>query len=194
LNDIWDRLIKVADAAAMGTGTSVSHEIMTGLYNLLPNETLAKVMQRNLEKVGGIIYSEEEKAFAEAIRKTVSSSSLPPVESAAEVKPYQLNGLTSASTDVGDVSWVVPTTGLSTATWVPGIPAHSWQAVACDGMSIGFKGMMVAAKTMALSAVDIFLKPELVPEAQSELEKARGSNFQYKSLAGDRRPPLDYRK
>jgi aminobenzoyl-glutamate utilization protein B len=193
LNDIWERLTKVAEAAAMGTGTTVSHEVMTGLYNLLPNETLAKVMQRNLEKVGGIIYSEEEKAFAATIRKTVSASSLPPIESAGEVKPYQLNGLTSASTDVGDVSWVVPTTGLSTATWVPGVPAHSWQAVACDGMSIGFKGMMVAAKTMALSAVDIFQKPDLIPLAQAELEKARGSNFQYKSLAGDRKPPLDYR-
>jgi aminobenzoyl-glutamate utilization protein B len=61
-------------------------------------------------------------------------------------------------------------------------------------MSIGFKGMMVAAKTMALSAVDIFQKPELIPLAQAELGKSRGSNFQYKSLAGDRKPPLDYRK
>jgi len=93
------------------------------------------------------------------------------------------------------VSWVVPTAGLSTATWVPGIPAHSWQAVACDGMSIGFKGMMVAAKTIALTASDIFAKPEIIGTATDELKKARGGDsFKYESLAGDRKPPLDYRK
>lgn len=195
LNDIWDRLVKASEAAALGTGTTVSHEVMTGLYNVLPNETLAKLMQRNLEKVGGVDYTSEENSFAEQIRKTVASTSLPPVESAAEVKPYALNGLTSASTDVGDVSWVVPTAGLSTATWVPGIPAHSWQAVACDGMSIGYKGMMVAAKTIALTAADIFLKPQVIEPATVELKKARGGDgFIYKSLAGDRKPPLDYRK
>jgi aminobenzoyl-glutamate utilization protein B len=195
LNDIWDRLLKTADAAAMGTGTTVSHEVMTGLYNVLPNETLAKLMQKNLETVGGVNYDAGEKAFAEEIRKTVSSTNLPPIQSASEVKPYALNGLTSASTDVGDVSWVVPTAGLSTATWVPGIPAHSWQAVACDGMSIGYKGMMVAAKTIALSVADILHNPEVLKQASAELRQARGGdNFQYRSLAGDRKAPLDYRK
>lgn len=195
LNDIWDRLVKTSNAAAMGTGTTVSHEVMTGLYNTLPNETLAKLMQKNLEKVGGIQYDNEEILFAEQIRKTVASSNLPPLSSASEVKNYALNGLTSASTDVGDVSWVVPTAGLSTATWVPGIPAHSWQAVACDGMSIGYKGMMVAAKTIALTAVDILLKPQIIEPAAIELKKSRGGDgFIYKSLAGDRKPPLDYRK
>ncbi|MFN6375425.1 MAG: amidohydrolase, partial [Chitinophagia bacterium] len=87
------------------------------------------------------------------------------------------------------------TAGLSTATWVPGIPAHSWQAVACDGMSIGYKGMMVAAKTIALSAADIFRDPKVLKLAADELTKARGGeNFQYRSLAGDRKAPLDYRK
>ncbi|MBP7931457.1 MAG: amidohydrolase [Chitinophagaceae bacterium] len=195
LNDIWDRLVKTSEAAAMGTGTTVSHEVMTGLYNTLPNETLAKLMQKNLEKVGGVQYTNEETVFAEQIRKTVASTTMPTIASAGEVKPYALNGLTSASTDVGDVSWVVPTAGLSTATWVPGIPAHSWQAVACDGMSIGFKGMMVAAKTIALTAADLFLKPQVIEPATVELKKARGGDgFIYKSLAGDRKPPLDYRK
>ena len=118
LNDIWERLLKISGAAAMGTGTTVSYEVMTGLYNVLPNETLAKIMQKNLEKVGGIQYTSEEVVFAEQIRKTVASTSLPSISSAAEINPYALNGLTSASTDVGDVSWVVPTAGLSTATWV----------------------------------------------------------------------------
>lgn len=195
VEDIWNRVVKTADAGAMGSGTTVSNEVLTGLYNVLPNETLAKIMQKNLEKVGGVKYTEEENKFAEAIRKTVSSSTLPTVASANEIHPYAANGLTSASTDVGDISWVVPTAGLSTATWVPGVPAHSWQAVACNGMSIGFKGMMVAAKTIALSAVDIFQKPEILKGATEELRKARGGDsFKYRSLAGDRKPPLDYRK
>jgi len=151
-------------------------------------------MQKNLEIVGGVKYSEEDKAFAEKIRKTFTTSSLPKISNASEVLPYNLNGLTPASTDVGDISWVVPTAGLSTATWVPGVPAHSWQAVACNGMSIGFKGMMVAAKTIALSAVDLFLKPEVLARASEELKKSRGGEFKYRSLAGDRPPPLDYRK
>lgn len=194
VEDIWNRLLKAAEAGAMGTGTTVTHEVMTGLYNVLPNETLAKLMQKNLERVGGLKYTEEENRFAETIRKTVSSLSLPPVSSAGEVQPYKLNGLTSASTDVGDISWVVPTAGLSIATWVPGVPAHSWQAVACDGMSIGFKGMMIAAKTIALSAADIFQEPSIIKPALDELIKARGATFKYRSLAGDRNPPLDYRK
>lgn len=195
LKDLWTRITKVADAAALGTGTTVSHEVMTGLYNTLPNETLAKLMQKNLDKVGGLHYTTEETAFAEKIRSTVASTNLPTIESASIVHPYALNGLTSASTDVGDVSWVVPTAGLSTATWVPGVPAHSWQAVACDGMSIGFKGMMVAAKTIALTASDIFIKPDVIATATDELKKARGGDaFKYESLAGDRKAPLDYRK
>ena len=194
VEDIWNRLLKTAEAGAMGTGTTVTHEVMTGLYNVLPNETLAKLMQKNLERVGGLKYTEEENRFAETIQKTVSSTNLPSIASAGEVLPYKLNGLTSASTDVGDISWVVPTAGLSVATWVPGIPAHSWQAVACDGMSIGFKGMMVAAKTIALSAADIFQQPAILKPAMEELLKARGQSFKYRSLAGERNPPLDYRK
>ena len=97
------------------------------------------------------------------------------------------------STDVGDVSWVVPTTGLRTATWVPGTTAHSWQAIAAGGTSIGIKGMQVAAKTLALTAMDLFRNVELINKAKKELLERRGKDFQYKALLGDREPPLDYR-
>ena len=194
LEEVWKRLLKAAEAGALGTETTMKYEILAGLYNLLPNETLARQMQKSLEKVGGVHYSPDELAFAERLRKTVNAASLPPVESAATVPPYALNGLFPASTDVGDVSWVVPTAGLSTATWVPGVPAHSWQAVACNGMSIGFKGMMVAAKTLALTATELFSQPALVGQAKIELDRARGKSFEYKSLAGNRQPPLDYRR
>ena len=97
------------------------------------------------------------------------------------------------STDVGDVSWLVPTTGLRTATWVPGTAAHSWQAIAAGGTSIGGKGMLVAAKTLALTAVELFQDPQLVKAAREEMLQRRGPGFEYKALLGDRQPPLDYR-
>ena len=99
----------------------------------------------------------------------------------------------SASTDVGDVSWTVPTVGLSTATWVPGTPGHSWQAVAAGGTSIGTKGMMVAAKTLTLTAIDLFSNQVLIDEAWKEFRKRQGQNFKYEALLGDRKPALTYR-
>jgi aminobenzoyl-glutamate utilization protein B len=100
----------------------------------------------------------------------------------------------SASTDVGDVSQLVPTAGFETATWVPGTPAHSWQAVAAGGSAIGAKGMMLAAKTLAWSAVDVFRDEALRRDARAELERRRGPGFVYRPLLGDREPPLDYRR
>jgi aminobenzoyl-glutamate utilization protein B len=92
------------------------------------------------------------------------------------------------------VSWTVPTSTLSAATWVPGTAAHTWQAVAADGMSIGWKGMVVAAKTMALSAVELFMDPDRLAEIHAEFEERRGPDFRYAPLLGDRDPPLDYRR
>lgn len=195
LEETWQRIIKTAEAAALGTETKMSYEILAGLYNLLPNDILAKQMQHSLEKVGGVKYTPEEVDFAEKIRKTVNSQSLAALNSAQEVRPYQSGLSFPASTDVGDVSWVVPTAGLSTATWVTGIPAHSWQAVACNGMSIGHKGMINAAKTIALTAQNLFQNVTIIEQAKEELYQRRGSkDFEYRSLAGDRKPPLDYRK
>ena len=82
---------------------------------------------------------------------------------------------------------------MSAATWVPGTPAHSWQAVASGGMSIGSKGMMVAAKTMALTTMELFSKPEEIVRARAEFVKRVG-DFKYAPMVGDRKPPLDYRK
>jgi aminobenzoyl-glutamate utilization protein B len=96
------------------------------------------------------------------------------------------------STDVGDVSYAVPTVGMRAATWVPGTPAHSWQAVACGGTDIGVKGLMVAAKTMALTAIDLYTNPSLIEKATEEYKKAKG-DYQYKALLGDRKPALNYR-
>jgi aminobenzoyl-glutamate utilization protein B len=99
-----------------------------------------------------------------------------------------------ASTDVGDVSWVTPTAGMYVATWVPGTPSHSWQAAAASGASIGAKGLIVAAKTLAITVYDLFKNPKAIAEAKEEFLKRRGASFVYESLIGDRKPPLDFRK
>jgi aminobenzoyl-glutamate utilization protein B len=98
------------------------------------------------------------------------------------------------STDVGDVSWNVPTVGFYAATWVPGTPAHSWQAVAAGGTSIGHKGMLLATRTLALTAADLLRTPSLIAAARAELEERRGQDFRYVALLGERDPPLDYRR
>jgi len=103
------------------------------------------------------------------------------------------NSHSYGSTDVGDVSWVVPTAGLRTATWVPGTAAHSWQAVASGGTSIGLKGTELAAKTIAATAIELFLNPMIINEAKEELDERVGKDFEYKALLGDRKPPLNYR-
>ncbi|TFV94673.1 amidohydrolase [Algoriphagus kandeliae] len=192
---IFDRMVKAAEGAAMGTQTTMEYEIINGVYNLLPNETLARVMHKNLEQVGGVIYNDEEKKFAEELIKSYPELSINPAEDAAKIEPFKVQEKgTGGSTDVGDVSWLVPTAGLGTATWVPGTSAHTWQAVAAGGTSIGIKGMMVAAKTLALTALDVFMNPKLAEEAKAELDRRRGANFNYESLVGDREAPLDYRK
>ncbi|MEL6188062.1 MAG: amidohydrolase, partial [Myxococcota bacterium] len=87
-----------------------------------------------------------------------------------------------------------PTVGLRVAAWVPGTSAHSWQAVAASGMSIGFKGAQNAAKAMTLMALQLYTQPELRAAAVREFNEDRGPNYRYSSLLGDRKPPLDYRK
>ncbi len=188
---IWDRIVKASEGAAMGTETRVELEVTGGVYNVLPNEALAKAMDGNLRIVGGYTYTPQEREFAIRIQATFTGP-LPKIESTNEIGPFQMRD-GPASTDVGDVSWVVPTVGLAAATWVPGTAAHSWQAVAAGGTSIGTKGMIVAAKAMALTAVDLFTNPALIEEGLKELKSRRGETFKYEALIGDRKPALDYR-
>ena len=192
--EVFARVVKCAEGAALGTDTKLDYEINHGVYETLGNETLCRVVQANLETVGGVPYTPEEKTFAEKIGHTLYGKP-PAPEIAALVEPFDPHplGAGGASTDVGDVSWNVPTVGFTAATWVPGTPAHSWQAVAAGGMSIGLKGMVVAAKTIALSAIDLFTQPDLIAKAKTEFEEKRGPGFKYVPLLGDRKPPLDYR-
>jgi aminobenzoyl-glutamate utilization protein B len=189
---IFDRVVKAAQGAALGTETRMEYEIIGGTHDLLLNKTLAKVMQQNLEKVGGVNYTDAEIDYAKKIQSTFTFK-YPDYNKASTVNPLKIETNSGGgSTDVGDVSYIVPTVGIRTATWVPGTPAHSWQAVACGGTEIGTKGMMVAAKTMSLTAIDLFTNAMLIQQAKEEFTKAKG-NYQYKALLGDRKPALNYR-
>jgi aminobenzoyl-glutamate utilization protein B len=188
---IWKRLEDAARGAALGTGVKVEWEIIHGNNPLLINETLAKRMHEHLTAVGGVAYDKEEAAFA---KKIFASFDKPDAALGDEmtIEPYE-KSLGYGSTDVGDVSWAAPTVGLTTATWVPGTSAHSWQAVAASGMSIGYKGATNAAKAMSLAAIELYQDAELRKAARAEFDAARGPKYKYKSLLGDRKPPLDYR-
>ncbi len=192
VKSIWERVVKAAQGAALGTETRSEYEVTGGVYNMLPNETLAKVMDANLRMVGGYTYTSTEKAFAEKIQ-TSFTGNIPALETTQLIAPFRMEEA-GGSTDVADISWVVPTTGLRTATWVPGTAAHSWQAVAAGGTTIGSKGMMVAAKTMTLTIIDLFNSPKVIEDAWKELKTLRGDNFVYDPLIGTRKPALDYRK
>ncbi|RNC88564.1 MAG: amidohydrolase [Allomuricauda sp.] len=193
VRDIFNRIVKAGEGAALGTGTSMDYELVNGVHELLPNLTLQKLVHGNLTAIGGMEYDQEEKAFADKIAITLGQTEVD-VAMAKEVMPYREQARAYGSTDVGDVSFVVPTVGFSTATWVPGTPAHSWQAVAAGGTSIGTKGMMIAAKTLTATAIDLYENPELIKNAKLEFEERRGADFVYKPLLGDRPPALDYRK
>jgi aminobenzoyl-glutamate utilization protein B len=192
MSEIFDRIVKTSEAAAVGTGTNVNHEVIHGAYSLLPNDALASVVDDHLRQVGGVTYDANEQAFAEKLYATLGKAALP-LGSEREIQaPNSRGGY--GSTDVGDVSWTVPTIGFRTATWVPGTPAHSWQAVAAGGMSIGLKGMENATKILTLTAVRLMQDADLIRSAKAEFEQRRGADFKYVSVVGDRKPPLDYRR
>ena len=185
---------QAAEGAAQGTQTTVTPEIIAGFYEKLPNRKLAELVQKNLEIVGGVHYDERERKLAEGIAEGLG---LPDsaVNSAAVVQPLadEAPSQGGGSSDVGDVSWNVPTVSFGTASFVPGSPGHSWQNVAAGGTTIGTKSLINTAKVFALTAIDLYTNPSLVSEAKEEFDSRRGAGFTYESLIGDRAPALDYR-
>jgi aminobenzoyl-glutamate utilization protein B len=195
LERIWERVEKAAEGAALGTGTQVEREIIHGNHSILPNIQLSAVMHASLESFGGIEYGPREQEFAQQIYATFPAGVTKALGDEKTIVPYSEEvHKRMGSSDVGDVSWVVPTAGLNTATWVPGTSTHSWQAVAAGGNEVGMQGMLLAAKTLARTGIELLNNPEVVAEAKVEFNERRGENYEYKPILGDRPPPLDYRK
>ncbi|MCX6626033.1 MAG: amidohydrolase [Candidatus Solibacter sp.] len=191
LDGIWERVIKCAQAGALASETRLEMELINSSYNTLPNDALSALVDKNMRLVGGVKYTREELAFAEAIRKTFPELTRP-IGSQETIEPPS-EGKGSASTDAGDVSWTVPMAQIEAATFVPGVPLHSWQSAACAGTSIGRKGMLVAAKSLVLTAVDLFTDPKQVAAAKTSFEKRR-AGFEYRSrIPAGQKPPLTYR-
>ena len=188
---LFNRVVKIAEGAALGTETSMNYEVMHGNYPLLPNETLQKLIYKTFLKEGGIYYSNKERQYAQTIFNTLIN----PQDSIGDqetIKDYEISH-SYGSTDVGDVSWNVPTGALRVATWVPGTSAHSWQAVAAGGSSIGLKGMKLAANVLFGTSKELFQNYGIIEQAQEELKEKVGPNFEYYPLLGERDPPLNYR-
>ena len=192
LDNVWQRIEKAAAGAALGTETKSEVEILLAVYNMLPNDALAAMYDRHLRVLGGIQYGAEETEFASTLRKTLFTDPELPMGSEAQIQPIA-GGSGSASTDAADVSWTVPTSELSVASVAPGIPLHSWQSTACTGMSIGRKGMVLAAKVLALTAMDLYADPTQLTAVRAAFDKRR-AGFTYESrLPKNAKPPLTYR-
>ncbi|MEM7677825.1 MAG: amidohydrolase [Myxococcota bacterium] len=189
---IWTRVEAAAQGAAQGTGTRVEREIIHGNHPLLINETLARMVDDKLRQVGGIRYTAQSLPFVQKLHESLVNPRRA-LGQEEKIEPYEV-ALGYGSTDVGDVSIATPTAGLLIATWPPGTPAHSWQAVAASGHSSGFKGAHHAAKVLSLAAIELMVNPPLLAAAREEFQQRRGPNFKYVPLLGDREPPLDYRK
>lgn len=190
VRELYPRLLNCAHAGALATDTKLEVIELGGTMEILPNETLADVALKNLRELCDLTYSSDERDFALRIQSTLRRPA--PLESIAEVRDAG-GEVSKGSTDVGDVSWVAPTAGFTTACYVPGTPAHSWQAVAAGGTSIGRKGMHLAARVLAVTAWDLFHSPETLAAAKAEHARRR-SGREYRPLVRpDQKPPLDYR-
>jgi len=184
VEEITERLFKIAKGAAMMTETTVEYEILGGCYEKLPNNVLYDLTHKNMVEIGVPSYTDEELEFAKTIQETLESNLVE-----AEIKKYIDSDekiflhqevldkdkvdsvVVSGSSDSGDVSWIMPMNLFLTATWPLGVPAHSWQATSSSGSSMGLKGMIYAAEIFTGMMYDLLNNPKLVEEAKNEFNK-----------------------
>lgn len=191
VRQLYDRLVLCAKGGELATETKLEINFQGGIREILPNTVLGEIALKNLKSLNDLKYSADDLKFALKMQTMI-----PQPRSLDDIRKVENNAgkLGKGSTDVGDVSWVVPTTGFGTACWIPGTPGHSWQAVACGGTGIARQGMNLAAKVLATTAWDLYHTPETLAAAKAEHKKRLGKES-YKSLMQPgQKPPLDYRK
>jgi aminobenzoyl-glutamate utilization protein B len=185
---VLQRLREIADGAGRVAGVDVKFTVQTGCWERLVLSESGKLVDQNLRWLGPIQYTPEEEEFARAIQRSTGKPEKGMKLGILELEEKRADP-PGGSTDVGDVSWVVPTLHFSVATAPEGAPWHAWPVVACGGMSIGHKGLMMAAKTIAATALDLFEDPALRDRVSSEFAtKTRGVT--YKGYIPDGPPPL----
>jgi aminobenzoyl-glutamate utilization protein B len=192
LNNVWSRILKIGQGAALMTETTMEVKDIGGDTNVVANDVLAKLAQGNLEEIGGFRYTPEERQFAEELQRSLPPDEAGKLDSTTMVLPLGARP-GQASTDAGDVSWNVPTIGFRAATFVPGVVAHTWQAAATSGMSIGQKGMVVAAKALAITGADLFADAKLIADAKAEFRRQLNGNDYQSVIPESQKPPLGYR-
>lgn len=190
VQDILARALKAAEGAAMGTGTTMEYELLSGNYERLPNEEMASVVMRSLQKVGGIKLDAREMEFAHAMVEESGADAALIDKLAVVVPPAEEGYEAYVSSDVGNVTWAVPTGSFRYACFVPGGVGHSWQQVSSGGTTIGTKGAIGAAKVLYLSAVELLTDAKVLAAVRSEFEKRRGPGFKFEPMMGNRRPPF----
>lgn len=193
VEDVYSRVLKCAEGAVLMTGTDMEVKLITGVYNYLPNRTISEVLDKNLREIGPPQFTETEQAFAREIQKELGIAEDGLSE---KIEPFREEDTTgSGSTDVADVSWIVPTGGeLSIAAAPLNAPWHSWVVTSCAGSSMGFKAMHTAAEVIAVSAIDFLVNDDLVGRARKEfIEKTE--DFVYRSAVPEgSNPPLPAQK
>lgn len=185
---VWKHMEDIAKGAALMTKTEYKITLISGVHEILVNRTGSEAMQKNMEYLGAISYTDEEQEYARGIQKATGKDEVgivSVIEPLEETEEHPRGG----STDVGDVSWVVPVVRMRATTAPKGTPWHSWAVVACGGMSIGHKGMAYAAKTLSMTAVDLFESPELVNNIKKEFKEKKG-DYEYEGIIPDGPPPL----
>ncbi|MEK6153579.1 amidohydrolase [Flavobacteriaceae bacterium 3-367] len=185
---VYERVQKMAEGAAILANVDHKISLISGIYEVLVNRAGGEAMQKNLELLGPISYTDQESAFGKKIQEVTGKpqvgmdASIMPLE---ETKEHPGGG----STDVGDVSWNVANINLGVTTAPKDTPWHSWAVVACGGMSIGHKGMVYAAKAMGMTMVDLFEDPKLVEKIKSEYRERKGDEV-YKAIVPEGPPPI----
>jgi aminobenzoyl-glutamate utilization protein B len=186
VDDVLARLRPMAQGAALMAGVEATLTVQAGDYEVLVNEAGARLLDANLRWVGPIAYTPEEDAFARALQK---AAGVEPVGMDAAIGSLEGQGQEGGSTDVGDVSWNVPTLHVSVATAPRGVPWHAWPVVAAGGTSIGHKGLVLAAKTLAATMVDLLDDPAAREAVRAEFAK-KTEGFVYKPYVPDGPPPV----
>lgn len=190
VRSLYERLVKCARAGALATETELEIVNEGGILELLPNNALADVCLKNLREMADLEYLPEQLEFALKLRDTMENPK--PLDSVQKVIDRS-GDVGMGSTDVGDVSWMVPTTGFNTACWVPGTPGHSWQAVACGKRQCARDGMILAARVLAATACDAMTDPTIIERAQAELKRRLGDGNYRTLMQPGQKPPLNYR-
>ena len=188
MNEVYEHVRKMAEGAAIMADVDYEINLISGIHEILPNRAGGVAVQENLETLGPLSYTSEELDFAYKIQEATSKPKLGINGKITPLKPTAEHPM-GGSTDVGDVSFLVPVVRLGVTVAPEGTPWHSWAVVACGGMSIGHKGMVYAAKALSMSMVDLFTDSKLLQEVKDEFKMRKG-DYQYSPMLPPGPPPI----